>query len=117
VAKVADVLRSGQEVEVRIVEFDAAKRRIGLTMLPYVEGEVEARKAGGRKGGGGKGGRGGRGGGGFGDEDLPFKMSDDELEALSVGDEFASPFEAAFARAAFVVEKKEKGEKYGRQSV
>ena len=42
-------------------------------------------------------------------------MNDAELEELTVGDDFVSPFDAAFARAKFVSEKKEKKEKYAPQ--
>ena len=107
VGKVSDVLSVGDEVEVRVVSFDKAKRRIGLSRLPYVEGE----EAGGpqRKR------RESRDGGGFGD-DAEFKLKPEELEALTVEDgEFAGAFESAFARAAYVQEAKASKKKYARQ--
>lgn len=113
VGKVSDVLETGQEVQVRVVQCDAAKRRIGLSMLPYQDGDEE-RKA---KGGGRQGGRGGGGGSaGFGDEDLPFKMNDEELATLNAGDEFVgSPFDSAFDRAAAVQKAKVAKERYAPQ--
>jgi small subunit ribosomal protein S1 len=39
VGKVSDVLKIDQEVQVRVVSFDKGKRRIGLSMKPWVEGE------------------------------------------------------------------------------
>jgi len=107
VGKVGDVLTIGQEVKVRITQVDKAKRRIGLSMLEWSE-EGEKR---GRRGGGGGGGF----DAGFGEADKEFQMSAEELEALTVGDDFASPFEAAFTRAATVQEAKAKKEKYAAQ--
>lgn len=100
VGKVSDVLSVGDEVEVRVVSFDKAKRRIGLSRLPYVEGE--------EKGGPQRKQRsGGRGGGGAFGDDAEFKLSPEELEALTVEDgEFSSSFEAAFARATEVQQAK-----------
>eukprot|EP00965_Chrysotila_dentata_P225909 6195068-Pleurochrysis_carterae.AAC.2 len=77
--QVEDKLAEGQEVQVRIVSFDKEKRRLGLSMLPFVEGEDEAEKEGGRGGRRGGGRRGG--GGGFdGDDDSAFKLSSEEVE-------------------------------------
>lgn len=105
VGKVSDVLSVGDEVQVRVVSFDAAKRRIGLSRLPYVEGEEND---GGRK----KRREGGGGGGAFAD-DAAFKMKAEELEAAVVVDgEYDGPFSAAFARAEVVAEAKKSGKTY-----
>merc|ERR1712039_59209 len=42
VGKVEDVLSEGQQVQVRVVSFDSAKRRIGLSMKPWAENSEEA---------------------------------------------------------------------------
>jgi len=107
VGKVEDVLSIGQEVQVRITQVDKSKRRIGLSMLAWSE-EGEQRQ---RRGGGG----GGGGATGFGEADKEFHMTAEELEGLAVGDEFDSPFEAAFARAALVTEAKTTKKKYASQ--
>jgi len=110
VSAVGDVLTVGQEVQVRVVSCDGAKRRIGLSMKPYVEGEVGGRPP--RRG------RGDDDGGFSGpDSDAAFKLSDEELEALTVGDDepALSSFEAAFERAAFVQKVKASGGKYPAQ--
>mmetsp|Transcript_35094 Transcript_35094/g.67512 ORF Transcript_35094/g.67512 Transcript_35094/m.67512 type:complete len:90 (-) Transcript_35094:93-362(-) len=84
-------------------------------MLPFVEGEDEAEKEGGRGGRRGGGRRGG--GGGFdGDDDSAFKLSSEEVEKLTLdfeadGDE-VSVFAQALKRAELVKEKKAKKEKY-----
>jgi len=111
VSSVSDVLSVGQEVQVRIVSFDKGKRRIGLSMKPWVEGEVGGRAP--RRGRDDDGG--GFGGMGMGDAD--FKLSEEELEALTVEDEGepVSSFEAAFQRAAFVQKTKASGGKYAAQ--
>jgi len=112
VGKVEDVLSIGQEVQVRIVQVEKEKRRIALSMRPWTEASAEDEKRG-RRGGGG-----GRGGGfdsGFGESDKEFQMSADEIETLSVGDEFASPFAGAFERAAFVKETKAAKGRYSPQ--
>ena len=101
VGKVSDVLSVGQEVKVRVTNVDKAKRRIGLSMLEWKE-------------------RSERGGGGGGMRGMEMfeeapKLSAEELEALTVGDVFASPFEAAFARADMVQVSKAKKERYTRQ--
>jgi len=107
VGKVSDVLSVGKEVQVRVISFDESKRRIGLSMIPYVEGE-EAKPQGGRRE---KGGRGDRSSS-FGD-DSAFQMTEEELQSLEVTDgEFVSPFDAAFKRAEKVQTAKEKKEKY-----
>lgn len=104
VGKVEDVLSVGQEVQVRIVSVDKGKRRIGLSMRQWTE---ESQEQGNR--------RQSRGGGfdtGFGEADKPFHMSSEELDTLTVGDEFSSPFDFALERAAFVADKKASKEKY-----
>jgi predicted RNA-binding protein with RPS1 domain len=106
VGKVSDVLTIGQEVQVRVAQVDKSKRRIGLSMLPWSE---ESEKKG-RRGGGG-----GNWDVGFGEADKEFQMNAEELEALAVGEFTSSPFEAAFARADEVAEKKKKKEKFAAQ--
>merc|ERR1712146_546393 len=106
VGKVEDVLSVGQEVQVRVVSVDKAKRRIGLSMRPWVERSSKD-EDGGRRGGGGFGGD-----AGFGEADEAFRMSDEGLTALDVGDDFESPFAAALERAAAVAAKKAAKEKY-----
>jgi len=106
VGKVEDELSVGQEVQVRVTSVDKSKRRIALSMLPWTE-ESERPK---RGGGGGFGGD-----VGFGEADKAFQMTEEELESLAVGDEFASPFEAAFERAAFVQKMKGEKKKFARQ--
>jgi predicted RNA-binding protein with RPS1 domain len=105
VGQVSDVLTVGQEVKVRVTNVDVAKRRIGLSMLEWREPSERPQR----------GGRGGGGGGGFGDDDKEFKMTVEELEALTVGDDFSSPFEAAFERAEFVQQAKSGKKKYAKQ--
>jgi len=103
VGKVADVLAVGQEVQVRITSVDKSKRRIGLSMLQWAE-QTEEEKRGGRRGGGG-----GFGGDlGFGEADAAFQLSSEDVEALTEGDDFASPFEIALDRAASVAAAKAK---------
>ena len=104
VGKVEDVLSVGQEVQVRVTSVDKSKRRIALSMREWVErSEQEPRRGGG----------GGFGGDlGFGEADQPFQMNDAELEELTVGDEFPSPFVAAFERADMVKAKKAAKERY-----
>ena len=109
VGKVSDVLNVGQEVKVRITNVEKAKRRIGLSMLPWKSPEeLEAERAA-RGGGGGFGGD-----VGFGEADKEFKLNAEELEALTVGDEFAGAFEAAFERAAEVQKAKAAKQKYAK---
>lgn len=105
VGKVSDVLTVGQEVRVRVTSVDQSKRRIGLSMLEWAERTKNDK-------------RGGGGGGqdvGFGAADEAFRMSAEEIETLTVGDEFASPFEAAFERAASVQSMKASKKKFARQ--
>ena len=108
VGKVEDVLSQGQEVQVRVVSFDKAKRRIGLSMKPYVEGEEnKARERGPR----------GRRESAYGDES-EFKLNEEELEALTVADEdfgADSSFASAFARQALVQTAKAEKKKYSAQ--
>mmetsp|Transcript_23284 Transcript_23284/g.73892 ORF Transcript_23284/g.73892 Transcript_23284/m.73892 type:complete len:328 (+) Transcript_23284:44-1027(+) len=107
VESVAAELSEGQEVQVRVVSFDD-KRRIGLSMKPYVEltAEEKAEKAAGRRP------RRPRGGGY--DDDAAFKMEAAELEKLTLDFETdpGTPFSAAFDRADAVREAKSKKEKY-----
>eukprot|EP00322_Chrysochromulina_rotalis_P027897 CAMPEP_0115848768 /NCGR_PEP_ID=MMETSP0287-20121206/11098_1 /TAXON_ID=412157 /ORGANISM="Chrysochromulina rotalis, Strain UIO044" /LENGTH=332 /DNA_ID=CAMNT_0003302703 /DNA_START=34 /DNA_END=1032 /DNA_ORIENTATION=+ len=108
VGKVEEVLSVGQEVQVRVTSVDKSKRRIGLSMRAWVEGGDEEK--GGRRRGGGGGGFGGDMG--FGEADLPFRMNAEELEGLTASDEFLSPFDTAFDRAAQVSAKKAAKERY-----
>jgi len=102
VKSVGDVLTIGQEVKVRVISFDKGKRRIGLSMKEYVEGEV-----------GGRAPRRSREDESFDSNDADFKMSAEELDALTVEDEGGlSSFEAAFARAAAVQDMKTQKKKY-----
>ena len=107
VESVAAELSEGQEVQVRVVSFDD-KRRIGLSMKPYVEltAEEKAEKAAGRRP------RRPRGGGY--DDDAAFKMEAADLEKLTLDFETdpGTPFSAAFDRADAVREAKSKKEKY-----
>jgi predicted RNA-binding protein with RPS1 domain len=97
VKSVGDVLKEGQEVQVRVVSFDD-KRRIGLSMKPFVEltEEEKADKAAGRRPRRQRG-----GGGGSPDDDAAFKMEPAELEKLTLDyeEEPASSFAAALARS------------------
>jgi predicted RNA-binding protein with RPS1 domain len=106
VGKVSDVLTIGQEVQVRITQVDKSNRRIGLSMREWTEEEDKPRRGGG----------GGRGGDtGFGEADKEFHLTEEELTALEVGDEFDSPFVAAFERAAAVQKAKAEKKKYPAQ--
>jgi ribosomal protein S1 len=105
VGKVSDVLSVGQEVQVRVTNVDKSKRRIGLSMLPWSEKPEREERGGG----------GFRGDVGFGEADKEFRMNAEELEALTVGDEFAGAFDAAFSRAAEVQKMKASKTKFARQ--
>jgi len=105
VKSVGDVLAIGQEVQVRVVQVDAAKRRIGLSMKPWSDKPERNERP--QRGGGGM--------TSFGEADKEFQMSSDELETLTVGDDLPSPFEAAFERATVVQKAKEAKGKYAVQ--
>lgn len=94
---VSDELAVGQEIQVRVVSFDKSKRRIGLSMKPYVEGEENGRPP-----------RRERDSFDFSSDDAELKLSEEELDALTVDDtdEAVSIFDAAFARAKFVQQMK-----------
>lgn len=105
---VSDELSVGQEVQVRITSIDKSRRRISLSMKPFVEGEEE-------------GGRSPRreeeddSSEAMSSNDAKFKMTDAELEALTVEDTdvvVPSTFEAAFTRAAFVQQMKSEGKRF-----
>lgn len=105
VKSVGDVLTIGQEVQVRIVSFDKGKRRIGLSMKPWVEGEV-----------GGRAPRQQRESRDFSMDDTEFKLSAEELDELTVDDgDSMSSFESAFARASFVTKMKSEGKRFPAQ--
>jgi len=100
VSAVADVLSAGQEVQVRIIKVEPDKRRIGLSMLPWVpEAERPQRKK--------------RESSNFDTDDTEFHLSSEELEALTDGDEFEeSPFDTAFTRMQATQEAKKAGKFY-----
>jgi predicted RNA-binding protein with RPS1 domain len=108
--RVEDVLSVGQEVQVRVVSFDASKRRLGLSMRQYVEsGDSEGGdKPRGRGRGGGR--------GAAVSDDAEFKLSDEELADMGVdfeGDEDdVSVFAQAFARAELIQTAKTKKKRY-----
>lgn len=108
--RVEDVLSEGQEVQVRVVSFDAEKRRLGLSMRQYVEsGDSEGDdKPRGRGRGGGR--------GAAVSDDAEFKLSDEELADMGVdfeGDEDdVSVFAQAFARAELIQTAKTKKKRY-----
>eukprot|EP00325_Prymnesiales_sp_UTEX-LB-985_P022174 CAMPEP_0174726452 /NCGR_PEP_ID=MMETSP1094-20130205/47838_1 /TAXON_ID=156173 /ORGANISM="Chrysochromulina brevifilum, Strain UTEX LB 985" /LENGTH=337 /DNA_ID=CAMNT_0015928039 /DNA_START=32 /DNA_END=1045 /DNA_ORIENTATION=+ len=108
VGKVSDVLTIGQEVQVRIVKVEKEKRRIALSMKEWSEQSAKEERAG-RKGGGRS------FDSGFGEADKEFHMSAEDIETLSVGDEFSSPFDQALSRAAYVKEVKQSKGKYAAQ--
>merc|ERR1712232_619333 len=93
VGKVEDVLKEGQEVQVRIVSFDAVKRRISLSMKPWTEPVEDGAPRRERRF---------RGGDDFG-EDSAFQMTPEELEKVGLDFEESgdavSVFAQAFARA------------------
>ena len=108
VKSVGDVLTVGQEVQVRVTNVDKAKRRIGLSMRPWVEQAEKSSK------GGESGEEGGRSGG-FSGEGWMYAsdgVTAEELASMNAGDEFTSPFDFAMARSAAVASKKAKKEKY-----
>merc|ERR1719387_2010490 len=115
VSSVEEALEVGQEVQVRIISFDKEKRRIGLSMKPYVEGDEQ------EKSGGGRGERRERrprnDRDGF-EDDSAFQLSPEELDELGFDyedtSEEASDFAAAFARAAAVQQAKEQKGKYAK---
>lgn len=105
VGKVEDVLSIGQEVKVRIQSVDKAKRRISLSMREWTE----------KSEGSGRPMRGGGGDAGFGEADKAFHMSADDLETLTVSDEFTSPFDAALDRLKEIEDTKAAKGRYGRR--
>ena len=107
VSSVEDALSEGQQVQVRIISLDKSSRRIGLSMRPYVElteEEKEARKAGRRP----------RRSRDDGDDDAAFKLSDEEIEAMTLDfeKEPASVFGAAFARSEEIAQAKKEKRRY-----
>lgn len=96
VSSVEDVLTEGQEVKVRVVSFDAEKRRIGLSMRPWVEGgsQEEQRP---RRGGGNRFDEAG--------EDEAFKLNAEDLAALTVDFEDGTPDDFSVALETFSAEK------------
>uniref|UniRef100_A0A7S0Q8J4 S1 motif domain-containing protein n=1 Tax=Coccolithus braarudii TaxID=221442 RepID=A0A7S0Q8J4_9EUKA len=110
--RVEDVLSEGQEVQVRVVSFDAEKRRLGLSMRQWTEASAEDEKPRGR-------GRGGGRGRDFFDDDSEYKLSDSELADLGVDfdgeEEEVSVFAQAFARAEQVQKAKASKQKFAPQ--
>ena len=102
-------------MQVRVVSFDPSKRRLGLSMRPYVEPSADDAEGGGKPGGRRQGG-GGRRGRDQGDDDAEFKLSDEELAGLGVdyeGDEDeVSVFAQALARAEAIQKQKKETGKY-----
>ena len=86
----------------RVVSFDKARRRIGLSMKKWTEGEQGGRKP--------------RSDSSyyFDSDDADFRLSDEELDALTVEDEgpFTTTLEAAFARADEVAASKAEAKRY-----
>lgn len=103
VSSVEDVLTEGQEVKVRVVSFDGEKRRIGLSMRPWVEGGSEEQSRPRRGGGGNRFDEAG--------EDEAFKLSPDDLAALTIEyqegtpDDFSVALDTLSAEAAAVGER------------
>ena len=93
----------------RVTNVEKSKRRIGLSMLPWKE-QTEEEKARGKRGGGGR-----FSDVGFGEADMEWRLKPEEIEAMTVGDAFASPFEAAFERAKLVTESKQTKKNYAKQ--
>jgi len=105
VGKVSDVLEVGKEVQVRITKVDKAKGQMGLSMLPWVEGGDEKPR---------------RGGGGGSDFSMfeAEKLTPEELEKLSYGDEITeTSFGAAFDIMAKRQQAKSKGERFYKNEV
>jgi len=103
VSSVEDVLSPGQEVQVRIINCDPSKRRIGLSMRPWVAEEDRPKRKP----------REDRGGGDV--DDKQFHLSSEELEALSTGDDVeVSVFDSAFIRMESAAQAKKEGKKFVR---
>ena len=103
VSAVADVLSPGQEVQVRIINVDSSKRRIGLSMRPWVAPEDRPQRKPRED-------RGGRD-----DDDAAFKLTSEELEAMATGDdEEVSVFDMAFIRMETAQQAKKEGKKFVR---
>lgn len=100
VSTVEDVLSPGQEVQVRIINVDLDKRRIGLSMRPWVAEEDRPKR------------RPRRDDGAPGGDDSEFQLSSEELEAMVTGDEVVSVFESAFGRMETANAAKKAGKKY-----
>jgi len=106
VGKVEDVLKEGQEVQVRVVSLDPEKRRISLSMKPWTEsGDADAPRRERRSRGDD-----------FGGEDAAWQMSSEELEDLGLDFEedgdAVSVFAQAFTRAEAKAKAKAEGKKY-----
>merc|ERR1719393_827232 len=101
VSAVADVLKEGQEVQVRIINVDEGSRRIGLSMRPWVAPEDRPQR--------GKRERRGRDDG---EDDEAFKMSSEELEGLVIGEEADSVFDSAFVRMEVAAAAKKEGKTF-----
>jgi ribosomal protein S1 len=106
VGAVSDVLKEGQEIQVRVIKVDTDSGRIGLSMKPWLAEEDRPKRK-----------PRGDGGGGGGDmDDAAFQLSAEELEGVQGGDDdFVSAFDAAFERMEFTNGVKAEKKKFARQ--
>lgn len=107
VGAVTDVLKEGQEIQVRVIKVDTDSGRIGLSMKPWVAEEDRPKRKPRGEGGGG---------GGMDGDDSAFQLTAEELAGVAGGDEFeANSFEAAFSRMTFEEESRKSKKKFARQ--
>merc|ERR1712127_574207 len=105
---VSDVLKEGQEIQVRVIKVDTDSGRIGLSMKPRLAEEDRPKRK--------PRGDGGGGGGGMDGDDSAFQLTAEELEGVQGGDEDeVNSFEQAFARMTFESESKQSKKKFSRQ--
>jgi len=108
VGAVSDVLKEGQEIQVRVIKVDTDSGRIGLSMKPWLAEEDRPKRK--------PRGDGGGGGGGMDGDDSAFQLTAEELEGVQGGDEDeVNSFEQAFARMTFESESKQSKKKFSRQ--
>jgi ribosomal protein S1 len=106
VGAVSDVLKEGQEIQVRVIKVDTDSGRIGLSMKPWLAEEDRPKRKP----------RGDGGGGGMDGDDSAFQLTAEELEGVQGGDEDeVNTFEQAFARMTFEAESKQSKKKFSRQ--
>jgi len=109
VGAVSDVLKEGQEIQVRVIKVDTDSGRIGLSMKPWLAEEDRPKRKPRGDGGGG-------GGGGMDGDDSAFQLTAEELEGVQGGDEDeVNSFEQAFSRMTFETESKQSKKKFSRQ--